>query len=160
MQRILSAVKLPVWYHSGGQSHYRLPRGLSGKQSACQCWRHRFDPWIGKNPWRRKWQPTPVFLPGKFHGQRSLAGYSPRFSKSWTQLSTSTHRPTECTTPRTRPNVICGHWGQWCVSGGSSDCNKHTNWWGTLINGGGCTCVRPGGYTRSLCPFCSVLLWT
>ena len=35
-----------------------------------------FDPWIGKIPWRRKWQPTPVFLPGKAHGQRSLVGYS------------------------------------------------------------------------------------
>ena len=36
-----------------------------------------FDPWVGKIPWRREWQPTPVFLPGEFHGQRSLAGYSP-----------------------------------------------------------------------------------
>ena len=36
-----------------------------------------FYPWVGKIPWRRKWQPTVVFLPGKFHGQRSLAGYSP-----------------------------------------------------------------------------------
>ena len=36
-----------------------------------------FDPWVGKIAWKRKWQPTPVFLPGKFHGQRSLAGYSP-----------------------------------------------------------------------------------
>ena len=36
-----------------------------------------FDPWVGKIPWRRAWQPTPVFLPGKFHGQRSLVGYSP-----------------------------------------------------------------------------------
>ena len=35
------------------------------------------DPWVGKIPWRRKWQPTPVILPGEFHGQRSLAGYSP-----------------------------------------------------------------------------------
>ena len=35
------------------------------------------SPWIGKIPWSRKWQPTPVFSPGKFHGQRSLAGYSP-----------------------------------------------------------------------------------
>ena len=53
---------------------------LQGKESACQCRRcrrHRFDPWVGKTPWRRKWQPTPVFLPGKFHGQRSLAGYGP-----------------------------------------------------------------------------------
>ena len=43
--------------------------------------RHRrtgvFDPWVGKVPWRRKWQHTPVFLPGESHGQRSLAGYTP-----------------------------------------------------------------------------------
>ena len=39
--------------------------------------RCRFDPWVGKIPWRRAWQPTPVFLPGKSHGQRSLMGYSP-----------------------------------------------------------------------------------
>ena len=39
--------------------------------------RHRFDPWVWKIPWRRKWQPTPVLLPGKSHGQRSLVGYSP-----------------------------------------------------------------------------------
>ena len=39
------------------------------------------DPWVGKIPWRRKWQPTPVFLPGESHGQRSLAGYSPRGRK-------------------------------------------------------------------------------
>ena len=37
----------------------------------------RFDSWMGKIPWRRKWQPTPVFLPGEFHGQKRLAGYSP-----------------------------------------------------------------------------------
>ena len=36
-----------------------------------------FNPWVGKIPWRRKWQPTPVFLPGESQGQRSLAGYSP-----------------------------------------------------------------------------------
>ena len=39
--------------------------------------RYSFNPWIEKIPWRRKWQPTPVFLPGQFHGQRSLAGYGP-----------------------------------------------------------------------------------
>ena len=43
----------------------------------CQCTRCRFDPWVGNIPWRRKWQPNPVFLPGKFHGQRSLVSYSP-----------------------------------------------------------------------------------
>ena len=36
-----------------------------------------FNPWVGKIPWRREWHPTPVFLPREFHGQRSLAGYSP-----------------------------------------------------------------------------------
>ena len=36
-----------------------------------------FNPWVGKIPWRREWQPTPVVLPGESHGQRSLAGYSP-----------------------------------------------------------------------------------
>ena len=55
-----------------------LPRWLSGKESTCQCRRHEFDPWVGKIPWRRKWQPTPVLLPGEFHGQVSLAGCSPR----------------------------------------------------------------------------------
>ena len=40
-----------------------------------------FDPWVGKIPWRRKWQPTPVFLPGESHGWRSLVGYSPQGSK-------------------------------------------------------------------------------
>ena len=44
--------------------------------------RHGFDPWVGKIPWRREWQPTPVVLPGKSHGQRSLKGYSPLGLKS------------------------------------------------------------------------------
>ena len=49
--------------------------GASGKESAPQYRRHErlgFDSWVGKIPWGRKWQPTPVFLPGKSHGQRSL----------------------------------------------------------------------------------------
>ena len=54
-----------------------LPWWLRGKESACQCRRHKFNPWVRKIPWRRKWQPTPVFLPGEFHGQRSLASYNP-----------------------------------------------------------------------------------
>ena len=61
-----------------------LPRWHSGKESACQCRRHKrhgFNPWVRMIPWRRKWQPTPVLLPGKFHGQRSLAGYSPQGHK-------------------------------------------------------------------------------
>ena len=51
-----------------------------------------FDPWVGKIPWSRKWQPTPVFLPGKFHGQRSLVGCSPWGCKeSYTTERLSTH---------------------------------------------------------------------
>ena len=54
-----------------------LPRWLSGKESTYQYWRGRVDPWVSKIPRRRKWQPTPVFLPGKSHEQRSLTDYSP-----------------------------------------------------------------------------------
>ena len=50
---------------------------LSGRESACQCRRCRFNLWVGKIPWKRKWQPTPVFLSGEFHGQKSLVGYNP-----------------------------------------------------------------------------------
>ena len=53
------------------------PGGTSGKESACQCRRPGFNPWVRKIPWRRTWQPTPLFWPGKSHGQRSLVGYSP-----------------------------------------------------------------------------------
>ena len=59
------------------QEIYRLPRWLSGKESTCQSRRPGFDPWVGKMPWRRKWQPTLLFLPGESHRQRSLAGYCP-----------------------------------------------------------------------------------
>ena len=51
-----------------------LPWWLNSKESACQCRRQGFDPWIRKFPWRRKWKLTPVFLSGKSHGQMSLAG--------------------------------------------------------------------------------------
>ena len=61
-------------------SHLGFPGGTSGKESTCQCRRHKrhgFDPWVRKIPWRKAWQSTPVFLPEEFRGQRSLAGYSP-----------------------------------------------------------------------------------
>ena len=65
----------PWW----GQSsiYWGLSRWLSGKESTCQCRRRRFDLWVWKIPWRKKWQPTPIFLPGKSHEQRSLMSYSP-----------------------------------------------------------------------------------
>ena len=58
--------------------------GTSGKESSCQRRRHKrlgFDPWVGKIPCRRKWQPTPVLLPGKLHGQGSLTRSSPQGSE-------------------------------------------------------------------------------
>ena len=57
-----------------------LPGGTGGKELACQSSRqkrHRFSLWVRKIFWRRAWHPIPVFLPGKFHGQRSLVGWSP-----------------------------------------------------------------------------------
>ena len=50
-----------------------------------------FDPWVWKMPWRRKWQPTPIFLPGKFHGQKSLVGYI----HGVTELDMTEHAHTE-----------------------------------------------------------------
>ena len=61
-----------------------FPDGVSGKEPSCQCRRHkrrRFDPWVRKILWRRAWQPTPVFLPGESHGQRSLVSYCPKGCK-------------------------------------------------------------------------------
>ena len=74
-----------------------FPGGTRGKEPAYQCRRRKrqeFDPWVGKIPWNKAWQPTPVFLPEKSHGQRSLTGYSPRGHKesgtterlNWTEL--------------------------------------------------------------------------
>ena len=63
-----------------------LPWSFSGKKSTCQCRRHGFKPWVRKIPWRRKWQPTPVFLARESHGKISLVGYSPwghKKSQTW-----------------------------------------------------------------------------
>ena len=65
-----------------------LPWWLSGKEAACQCRRLAFNPWVGKIPWRRAWQPTPVFLPGESQGQRSLADWGPWGRK---ELDTTKH---------------------------------------------------------------------
>ena len=63
-----------VWRHS---VFSRSPWWLSGPESACHAGDASFNPWVGKIPWRRKWQAVSVFLPGKSLRQRSLAGYSP-----------------------------------------------------------------------------------
>ena len=67
----------------------RLPREFRGKEPVRQCRRHerhRFSPWIGKMPWRRAWQPTPVFFPGESPGQRTWWAVVHRIAKSRTQL--------------------------------------------------------------------------
>ena len=64
-----------------------LPWWFRGRESACRCRRCRLDSWVGKIPWRRKWQPTLVFLPEKSHGQRSLVGYRQQGHKSQIRLS-------------------------------------------------------------------------
>ena len=60
-----------------------IPGGSHGKESACNAGRSRFDPWTRKIPWRRECLPTPVFLPGESHGQRSLEGASPWGPIEW-----------------------------------------------------------------------------
>ena len=70
------------WFFSAqpslwSNSHIRLPWWRRWWSICLQCGRLRFDPWVRKIPWRRKWQPTPVLLLGKSHGQKSLIGYSP-----------------------------------------------------------------------------------
>ena len=71
-----------------------FPGGTSGKEPACQCRRHkrhRFNSWVGKILWRRAWQPTPVFLPGESHGQRSLVGFCPWGDKESDQSNLAQH---------------------------------------------------------------------
>ena len=66
----------------------------SGKEPASQCRRCKsrgFDPWVGKIPWRRAWQPTPVFYPGESHGQKSLAGYSPQGCRELDRTEATQH---------------------------------------------------------------------
>ena len=65
----------------GGQLGF--PGGSDGKRICLQRRRPGFNPWVRKIPWRSEWLPTPLFLPGEFHGQRSLAGYSPWYHKKW-----------------------------------------------------------------------------
>ena len=75
--RVHAYMPMHVCGHGSLEVGRRHSGKLSGKESACQCRRHEFSPWVGKIPWRKKWLPTPVFLPGESHGQRSLEDYSP-----------------------------------------------------------------------------------
>ena len=70
-------VMFSVFYLTYTFVYEDFPGGSDGKVSACNVGGPGFDPWVGKIPWRRKWQPILVLAPGKSHGQRSLVGYSP-----------------------------------------------------------------------------------
>ena len=78
-----------------------FPGDASGKEPTCQCRRHksrRFDPWVGKTPWRKAWQTTPVvFFLENPHGQRSLEGYSPWGCKEPDRTKVTEHAPTGLT---------------------------------------------------------------
>ena len=95
--------------------NYMYSVTLVSQVAQCQKRRHIFNPWVGKIPWRRKWQPTPVlFLPGESHGQRSLAGCSP-----WGHKESGTTEGVNT-------------WSLACVW----DCKPHEGWdWVCLIVG-------------------------
>ena len=87
MQKLVKLISNPVPW---------LPRWCRGKESTYQCRRCKrfgFDPWLGKIPWSRKWQPASGFLPGEPNGQRSLASYSPwgRRVEHWLRTWAQTH---------------------------------------------------------------------
>ena len=94
--------------------HLKIYQGLpwwsNGKESALQYRGCRFNPWVGKVPWRRKWQPTPVFLPGESHGLRSLVGYSPQ-GRRVGHTHTRTHTLFE-SIYKTRPLALTNHGGR------------------------------------------------
>ena len=73
-----------------------LPSGSAIKNPPAmqETMRHGFNPWVRKIPWRRTWQPTPVFLPGESHGQRSLVGYSPWGCKESDMAEATVHMRT------------------------------------------------------------------
>ena len=88
---------------------FTIPGGPSDKESTCQCRRCKrwgFDPWVSKISWTRKWHPTLVLLPGKFHGQRSLVGYTPWDLK---ELDTIEHKPENLafTFIACLPHILC-----------------------------------------------------
>ena len=104
-----------------------LPWRLSGKESTCQRRRHGFDPLVRKIPWRRKWQPTPVFLPGKSYRQRSPTGYSPWGRKRvWHDLATK----------RQRQHMLARKKEKWELSAVKRSLSKNggfPTWWGGQV---------------------------
>ena len=131
-----------VWTTGG------LPRCLSGKESACQCRRHGFNSWVRKIPWRRKWQPAPVVLPGESHGQWSLAGHSPRGHKE-SDITEHIHQLQGAT--YTQINSNCCSAG---LSGGSDGKESARNAWDLDSIPGSRRSPAEGNATHS-----SILAW-
>ena len=116
-----------------------------------QCRRPGFDPWVGKIPWRRKWQPTPVLWPGKFHGWRSLEGYCPWGCKeldtteqlhihfSLSCIGEGNGNPLQCScleNPRDR-----GAW--WAAIYGVAQSWTQLKWFSSSSSNSGHTCCVP-----------------
>ena len=93
-----------------------LPWWLRWYRICLQCRRPEFNPWVRKSLWRREWQPTPVFLPGESHGQRSLPGYSPWGCKEsdttrWlTHTHTHTHTHTQLESSEYVLQILANNW--------------------------------------------------
>ena len=92
-----------------------FPHGSEGKESACQCRRPGFDPWVRKIPWRREWLPSPVvFLPGEPHEQKSLVECGPwghRVGHDWmTNTFTFNGRKSNCKSKEILGNVHSAYW--------------------------------------------------
>ena len=112
-----------AFYLVGNTMWMGFPDGTGGKKPTCQCRRCKrlgFNPWVGKIPWRRAWQLTPVFLPGESHGQRTLAGYSPwgRKKLNTTEATEHTHVHKDATwtsTQPTSPSLPCSSFRGWDV---------------------------------------------
>ena len=104
------------------QAVWGFPGG-SDSRLHLHCRRPGFDPWVGKIPWRRKWQLTPVFFPGESHGQRSLVGYSPwghKESDTTEQLTLTSQVVCPLCVPFSSPKLArfsdCNKEGSTCLS--------------------------------------------
>ena len=110
------------FFYSKYHRTWSFPHGSDGKSICLQCRRHRFDPWVGKILWRRKWQPIPILLPGKFHGWRSLVGYSP-----WDCKESDTIEQLHFTSPQNYMISI-----DWVCQWGTLDTKKPVMWGPTM----------------------------
>ena len=90
---VTSALNILIIYCIFGAS--LVAQGERIRLQCSSCRRYRLDLWVGKIPWSKSWQPTPVLLPGKFHGQRSLEGCSPQGHKESDMTEATWHTGTQ-----------------------------------------------------------------